>query len=79
MPAMGPFEFIEYRGTNKTFAMVKNILTGREASVTASHLIPFDAEISPALISQAARLAEHLKFRAPLPRGRPPKHVKRSA
>ena len=76
---MGPFEFIEYRGTNKTFAMVKNILTGREASVTASHLIPFDAEISPALISQAARLAEHLKFRAPLPRGRPPKHVKGSA
>ena len=48
---MGPFEFTEYRGTNKTFALVKNILTGRETSVSASHLIPFDAEISPALIS----------------------------
>ncbi len=75
---MGPYEFVKYRGKENTFATVKNILNQKEFSVTTSHIIPFTAELSPALLSQAHRLAEHLKFRAPLPRGRPrgkAKHV----
>lgn len=48
---MGPFQFVKYRGTRGVFATVHNIYNGNPISVTSSHLIPFDSEISPALIS----------------------------
>ena len=51
LPLMGPFRFIKYRGQKKAFATVENILNGKEISVTTPHLVHFNAELSPALIS----------------------------
>ncbi len=47
---MGPFRFKCYRGKNN-HATVVSIYTGKEISVATSHLIKFEGEMSPVLIS----------------------------
>jgi hypothetical protein len=73
LPAMGPFTFKGYRGKHNNHATVISIQSGKEFSVAASHLIKFEGEMSPILISQARRLVELLELKAPVPRGRPRK------
>ena len=70
---MGPFRFKCYRGKSNNHATVVSIQTGKEISVATSHLIKFEGEMPPVLISQARRLVELLAMKEPIPRGRPKK------
>jgi hypothetical protein len=72
---MGPFRFEKYRGKNNTSASVVNIQNGKKFTVAGSHLIPFDAEVSPLLISHANRLAELYKLKEYRKPGRPRKYT----
>ena len=61
---MGPFTFKGYRGKHNNHATVVSIQSGKEFSVAASHLIKFEGEMSPILISPASRLVGLLELKA---------------
>jgi hypothetical protein len=50
MPTMGPFRFLRYTGKNRVTVELENIMTHKRLRASATHLLPFDAEVEPAML-----------------------------